>query len=351
MRRVFGAVAGALACVIALAIVISAAIANITDPPSDKAIAEIPPHLLRAYMDAASTCPGLPWEVLAAIGWIESHHAQGHSDPVTGDVRPPIVGPALNGSGGTARIPDSTEPDGWAHAHGNMQFLKTTWARWGRVAPGRQAGATPDYDNAFDSIYSAAAYLCGDARRIDDLNAAILRYNHSRQYLNDVLAKAAEYRGIAAVPPGGPVVAGNYTLPLDRAVFAAHPEYLTKPHHDYPAADIPVPQGTPVYAVTTGTIKAVTQISSKCGNGIVLAGTDGYDYVYCHGSQLLVTHGAVTVGQTIMLSGNTGNSRGPHLHFGVQTTSGVKMCPQPLLESWFHGIPAGPPTTSNGCFY
>ena len=74
-------------------------------------------------------------------------------------------------------------------------------------------------------------------------------------------------------------------------------------------ADIPVPQGTPVYAVTAGTIIAITPISSDCGNGIVLAGRDGYQYVYCHGSQLFVTTGQqVSVGQTIMLSGTTGNS-------------------------------------------
>src|SRR5262249_30582063 len=157
-------------------------------------------------------------------------------------------------------------------------------------------------------------------------------------------AKAAEYEQMAA--PGllsGPVAAGNYTLPLDRAIFDAHPDYLTKPHHDFPADDIPVPQGTPVYAVTTGTITAITPLSSECGNGIVLAGTDGYQYVYCHGSQLFVAAGQdVSVGQTIMLSGNTGNSTGPHLHFQVQTSSGETMCPQPLLEAWYHGISAGP---------
>jgi ABC-type multidrug transport system ATPase subunit len=107
-----------------------------------------------------------------------------------------------------------------------------------------------------------------------------------------------------------------------RAVIegAAHPDYLTKPHHDFPADDIPVPQGTPVYAVTTGTILTVTPLSSDCGNGIVLAGADGYQYVYCHGSQRFVTTGQhVNIGQTIMLSGTTGNNTGPHLHFQVQT--------------------------------
>ncbi len=244
-----------MALLLAFVIVVAAAMSGSSSQPSAQATAEIPPYLLRAYIDAAATCPGLPWEVLAAIGFTESRHADGRADPVTGEVSPPIVGPALDGTNGNARIPDPSEPDGWAHAHGNMQFLKTTWARWGVVAPGRPVGAVPDYDNAYDSIYSAAHLLCGDAGRIDDLNAAILRYNPSTSYVNTVLAKAAEYR--AAGAPGllgGPIVAGAYTLPVDRSVFDAHPEYLTNPHHDYPASDIPVPTGTPVYAVTSGQV-------------------------------------------------------------------------------------------------
>jgi hypothetical protein len=356
MKRLVAIGVGACAALLVLAIVFSAAVANSTssNAPSDTANAEIPAFLLRIYIDAAATCPGLPWEILAAIGWTESRHADGHADPTTGDVRPPIVGPALDGTNGNQAIPDPTEPDGWAHAHGNMQFLKTTWAAWGRVAPGRPAGATPDYDNAFDSIYTAAAFLCDGQTRLDDIRAALTRYSGSSAYADIALAKAAEYRSTttSAGGTGGTVVAGTYTLPLDHAIFDAHPDYLTNPHHDFPADDIPVPQGTPVYAVTTGTIITVTPISSDCGNGIVLAGDDGYQYVYCHGSQLFITTGQhVTVGQTIMLSGTTGNSTGPHLHFQLQTTDGTTMCPQPLLVAWYRGIAAAPPTTSTGCFY
>jgi murein DD-endopeptidase MepM/ murein hydrolase activator NlpD len=234
-----------------------------------------------------------------------------------------------------------------------MQFLKTTWARWGVVAPRRPAGATPDYDNAYDSIYSAANYICAGADRLDDLNAAILRYNHSQSYVDTVLAKAAEYRAVVTPAfPSGLIVAGAYTLPVDRAVFDAHPDYLTKPHHDYPAADIPVPTGTPVYAVTNGHVIAITAADSKCGNGIVLAGADDFRYIFCHGSQVVVAVGqGITVGQTIMLSGNTGNSTGPHLHFGVETASEVAMCPQPLLVAWYQGTSVAPPTTTSGCSY
>jgi hypothetical protein len=339
-----------LALVLSLALIIAAATARSDDQPSDTALAEIPPDLLRVYMAAAPTCPGLPWEVLAAIGWTESRHAQGRADPATGDVRPPIVGPALDGSHGVARIPDPSEPDGWAHAHGNMQFLTTTWARWGRVAPGR-AATDPDYDNAWDSIYAAAAYLCGNAGHIDDLHAAVLRYNPSPPYVQQVLDKAAQYRRAptlaAAGTPAPPV--GGYALPLDRSVFDAHPEYLTKPHHDYPAADIPVPSGTNVFAAAPG---RVAYVGGACGIGIEIAGDDGYRWIYCHGQTRHVPEGQhVTTGELIMASDNTGNSTGPHLHFGIRSPQGVDLCPQPLLQAWYRGDPAGPAqTTSSGCF-
>ena len=161
--------------------------------PSQLAVSEIPPSLLPVYEGAASTCPGLPWQVLAAIGYTESRHAQGHADPNTGDVAPPIFGPPIDGSVGRARIADPAQSDGWARALGPMQFLSTTWARWGRLAPGRPPNAKPSVQNAWDAIYSAAAYLCGNEGKIDDLRAAILSYNPSSQYVDIALAKAAEY--------------------------------------------------------------------------------------------------------------------------------------------------------------
>ena len=49
----------------------------------------------------------------------------------TGNVAPPILGPPLDGTNGNARIPDPSFADGWAHAMGPMQFIPSTWTRWG----------------------------------------------------------------------------------------------------------------------------------------------------------------------------------------------------------------------------
>ena len=87
MTKLAAFTAGVLAVLVSLAIVIAAAFGANTNQPSDTAVAEIPPHLLRAYMDAAGTCPGLPWEVLAAIGWTESRHAR---RPEANKMRPAV---------------------------------------------------------------------------------------------------------------------------------------------------------------------------------------------------------------------------------------------------------------------
>ena len=164
---------------------------------------EIPPSLLPVYQRAAETCGGLPWQVLAAIGFHESRHAAGHADPTTGEVRPPIVGPPLDGRDGRARIPDPSEADGWMHALGPMQFLPTTWRTWARLAPGRPTSTRPSPHNAWDAIFTAAAYLCGDRNPIGDLRAAIDGYAGSSDYYPRVIAKAVDYGLNLASPSSG----------------------------------------------------------------------------------------------------------------------------------------------------
>jgi len=172
--------------------------------PSASAVAEIPPELLAVYRDAADRyCTGLPWTVLAAVGWVESRHAGGRAEPATGTVHPPILGLPLDGTAGRMSLRDPGSSDGWARAEGPMQFLTSTWDAWAVVAPGRPAGAVADPHNAWDAIHTAARYLCSGDAHIEDLVAALWRYNRSTEYAEDVLAKAAEYQSLGTVAGGG----------------------------------------------------------------------------------------------------------------------------------------------------
>lgn len=123
------------------------------------------------------------------------------------------------------------------------------------------------------------------------------------------------------------------------------------PHHDYPAIDLPVPTGTPAYAVRAGSVVRIND--SSCGLGINLTGTDSAVYTYCHLSAWSVAHGAtVSPGQQVGLTGNTGNSTGPHLHFGIRTGS-TRRCPQTFLLAIYDGLtpPAATSLPTTGCFY
>ncbi|GGV24735.1 hypothetical protein GCM10010277_05180 [Streptomyces longisporoflavus] len=177
----------------------------------------IPATVLTAYRRAedalADTDPGcrLPWQLLAAIGKVESGQARGGRVDDNGTTLTPILGPVLNGNG-FARISDTDggEYDGDAthdRAVGPMQFIPSTWARWG--ADGNEDGRA-DPNNIHDAALAAARYLCAGDRDLSvkaDLDRAILSYNHSTAYLRTVLAWLDFYRrGVHEVPDGrGPL--------------------------------------------------------------------------------------------------------------------------------------------------
>lgn len=79
--------------------------------------------------------------------------------------------------------------------------------------------------------------------------------------------------------------------------------------------DIAVPEGTPVRAIAPGRV-AFAGNRPGYGTMVVLEHPDGIITLYAHNSMNAVVEGAsVSAGDTIALSGSTGRSTGPHLHF------------------------------------
>ena len=338
---------------------IAAASIQPTLPASQAALDDIPPQLLALYQSAAEACDGLPWQVLAGIGKVESNHSRygGATIGPDGQISPPIIGIPLNGTNNTAAIADTDDGvwDGdavWDRAVGPFQFIPSSWAIFGKDGNG---DGFADPNNIYDAVPAAVAHLCPNGS-IDNLEAAIFGYNRSNAYVADVLEWADTYSA-----PEGVVAAGEYAYPLPAAY--ATPALAGRSHHTYPAWDAGVPLGTPLFAMTTGTVVTAHATAgrfpadpNRCGNTVTIAGIDGATYTYCH-----LTSVAVSVGQTV-LPGTTvggsggqpgargaGNTTGPHLHLGIRV-AGSSVCPQQLLLGILVGAPIAPASLPrSGC--
>lgn len=90
------------------------------------------------------------------------------------------------------------------------------------------------------------------------------------------------------------------------------------PDEAHPGVDVAVPTGTPVRASGGGTVTAAGY-DADYGLFVLLRHPSGYETMYGHLSRLLVDESdAVPAGQVIGLSGNSGRSTAPHLHFEIR---------------------------------
>ncbi|MFD0074380.1 M23 family metallopeptidase [Streptomyces sp. NPDC127166] len=113
--------------------------------------------------------------------------------------------------------------------------------------------------------------------------------------------------------------------------------------HKHSGQDFAVPVGTPVKAAAAGTVVKAGPNGGgdgpAYGNAIVIKHANGTYSQYAHLSRIQVNIGQkVAVGQQIALSGNTGNSSGPHLHFEIRTTPNYGSAVNPMSFLRAHGV-------------
>ncbi|MDX2562806.1 M23 family metallopeptidase [Streptomyces sp. NPDC087219] len=113
--------------------------------------------------------------------------------------------------------------------------------------------------------------------------------------------------------------------------------------HKHSGQDFAVPVGTPVKAAGSGTVVKAGPNGGgdgpAYGNAIVVKHANGTYSQYAHLSKIKVHIGQkVLVGQQIALSGNTGNSSGPHLHFEIRTTPNYGSAVNPAAFLRSHGV-------------
>ncbi len=215
-----------------------------------------------------------------------------------------------------------------------MQFLPSTWRRWGRLAPGRPAGSALSPHNAWDAIWTAAAYLCGSSGQVTDGRAAIRTYNRSDAYVNKVLAKAGEYdaAGNATV---GPSFEGMVCPVAGRVRHSDDWHAPRSGGRQHQGNDLFAPSGTLLLAIEDGVVDKVSNVDVGLG-GITLwiKGASGTRWYYAHNTRNLVPVGAqVSAGQPIAVLGNTGNARttSSHVHFEMHAGGGAAANPYPVV--------------------
>ena len=113
---------------------------------------------------------------------------------------------------------------------------------------------------------------------------------------------------------------GVLQRPVKSGVITATMYYSSGAYHG--ALDYGVPTGTTVYAAADGVVLSASWRTGGLGYAVVIQHSNGLRTYYGHGNgTYYVSEGdIVTKGQPIMLSGNTGNSTGPHLHFEVRVS-------------------------------
>ena len=357
---------------------------------------------LQALWQQAGDSYGIRWQVLAAINKVESNFGRN-------------MGPSSAGA------------VGW------MQFMPSTWERWGMDASG---DGIADPWNPQDAIFAAARYLAA-AGGSQDIARGVFAYNHAQWYVDEVLQlaqtfgsggagetfridrlqvsldgarqkiagvnrqlvaalkarrelakserralreaarvpllsrqlelqKTATLVGVrhdavtqrieqlrsklddartaleqaqtqaAAAPAGASPIFGaptsqsGYVFPVGggpSVVSVGHH------HHDYPAADIAAPEGSPVYALADAVVlRAWGYPDPRCGIGLTLRTADA-EFTYCHLSYLepSVRAGAtLSAGAPVGLVGHTGDASGPHLHLQYDPATQY-----PQSQPWF----------------
>lgn len=103
------------------------------------------------------------------------------------------------------------------------------------------------------------------------------------------------------------------------------------PHH---GIDLKMPEGTELRSLTDGVVENVVDFgTNNLGKGVFVRNEDGTMSIYGHMSQIKVKIGEhLNAGESIGFSGNTGNSTGSHLHFGMKDASGAWIDPTPVAE-------------------
>ncbi|PIR37283.1 MAG: hypothetical protein COV34_03620 [Candidatus Zambryskibacteria bacterium CG10_big_fil_rev_8_21_14_0_10_42_12] len=168
-----------------------------------------------------------------------------------------------------------------------------------------------------DTISTIAKKYKGDAEEIADFNhmdlGATLAIGAQIIIPDGEITAGAVAKSSGGSSASKPTYSGYFARPLSGG-------RKTQGIHGFNAVDIAAPTGTAVYASAGGRVIVARSSGWNGGYGayVVIAHDNGTQTLYAHLSEVYVSGGAVSQGETIGAVGNTGKSTGAHLHFEVR---------------------------------
>lgn len=179
-------------------------------------------------------------------------------------------------------------------------------------APAAAVAQTPGLDGELDRL---GTELETRERQLVSLEAALLTRNLNQSLL----------------PQGRPVDEGSIT-----STFGERMDPITGRSSFHPGVDFAAPEGTTVMSVATGVVTWAGPHPAY-GNLVEINHGNGYSTRYGHNEKVLVKVGdTVQKGQKLALSGSTGRSTGPHVHFEVLRHGSV-VNPASFINRASHG--------------
>lgn len=179
-----------------------------------------------------------------------------------------------------------------------------------------------------DSQYTDYTEIIQNGQAGIRMVTAEVTYGNGVETGRTVLTSEEVQQPVAQIVKVGTKTRPEYALPLARAVISD--VFGPRWGRMHWGMDFACSTGTEVLASAAGTVTEAT-FRNDYGYTVVISHGNGMKTRYAHMSQLLVGTGdSVNQGSVVGLSGNTGDSTGPHLHFEI-ILNGTRVDPQPYL--------------------
>ena len=172
-----------------------------------------------------------------------------------------------------------------------------------------------------DKMYEGETKVVSKGSKGKRKVTAEVEYTNGEETNRTIVSEGVVKEAVAKVGKVGTLAKPTYIRPITGGTTSSYFGYRTAPKAGastyHKGIDWAVPIGTSVKASCSGTV-SYAGWSNGYGYNVVITHADGNQTRYAHLSSIVVSVGdKVTQGQKIALSGNSGNSTGPHLHFEV----------------------------------